>query len=51
MYGYIRRLYQPHFFLSNDVYLVILDEPTVFHLSCKKADSEREQINPPFGFF
>ena len=38
-------------FLSNDVYLVILDKPTVFHLSCKKADSEREQINPPFWFF
>ena len=38
------------FYLSNDVYIVILDKPAVFHLSCKKADSGRQQINPPFGF-
>ena len=38
------------FYLSNDVYLVILDKQTVFHLSCKKADSGRQQINPPFVF-
>ena len=38
------------FYLSNDVYLVILDKLTVFHLFCKKADSGRQQINPPFGF-
>ena len=38
------------FYLSNDVYLVILDKPTVFHLSCKKADSGRQPINPTSGF-
>ena len=41
---------QTAFYLSNDVYLVILDKTTVFHLSCKKADSRIQQINPPFGF-
>ena len=39
------------FYLSNDVYLVILDKPTVFHLSCKKEESGRQQVDPPFGFF
>ena len=38
------------FYLSNDVYLVILDKPTVFHLSCKKEESGRQQVDPPFGF-
>ena len=36
------------FYLSNNVYLVILDKLTVFHLSCQKADSGRQQIYPPF---
>ena len=39
------------FYLSNDVYLVILDKQTVFHLSCKKADSGRQQINPQKNLF
>ena len=39
------------FYLSNDVYLVILDKPTVFHLSCKKEESERQQVDLPFVFF
>ena len=38
------------FYLSNDNYLVILDKPTVFHLSCKKEESRRQQVDPPFGF-
>ena len=38
------------FYLSNDVYLVTLDKPTVFHLSCKKEESGRQQVDPPFGF-
>ena len=29
------------FYLSNDVYLVILDKPTVFHLSCKKVEDSK----------
>ena len=41
---------QTAFYLSNDIYLVILDKPTVFHLSCKKEESGRQQVDPPFGF-
>ena len=36
--------------MSNGVYLVILDKPTVFHLSCKKEESGRQQVDPPFDF-
>ena len=27
-----------------------MDKPTVFHLSCKKEESGRQQVDPPFGF-
>ena len=38
------------FYLSNDVYLIIVERPTIFHLSCKPKGGGRKQIGPPGGF-
>jgi hypothetical protein len=39
------------YYLSNDVYLVITNQPTMFHLTCKdQRQSSRISVDPPFSF-
>ena len=47
MYGYIKPLYQLHFIcLMMFTWLFWISQ----HLSCKKEESGRQQVDPPFGF-